>query len=87
MLHTDDTLSEYGYNQNTWLTPLSMKDRFRAEILSVLILKIALLTGLWFVVFRPEGKKPEPQAPIGEHLFVSSPSNTPDFEERKPHDR
>lgn len=63
-----------------------MKDRFRVEIGLVLILKVALLTGLWFVVFRPEGKKPEPQLPIGDRFFLNSPSisQTP---EEKTHDR
>lgn len=63
-----------------------MKNRFRVEILLALVLKIALLTGLWFVIFRPDGKEPAPQTPIGEHFFVSSPSNHRDFEE-KIHDR
>jgi hypothetical protein len=47
---------------------------------------VALLTGLWFVVFRPEGKKPEPQLPIGERFFLKSPS-TPQNSEEKTHDR
>lgn len=62
-----------------------MKDRFRVEIGLVLILKVALLTGLWFVVFRPEGKKPEPQLPIGERFFLNTPSN-PQNSEEKSHD-
>ena len=63
-----------------------MRDRFRVEIVFVLILKIVLLTVVWFIVFRPEGKKPDAQLPVGEHFFASSPSNNPAFEE-KTHDR
>lgn len=74
------------YNQNVQSIRLSMKDRFKFEIGLVLILKVALLTGLWFVVFRPEGKKPEPQLPIGERFFLKSPS-TPQNSEEKTHDR
>jgi hypothetical protein len=63
-----------------------MKDYFRVEIALVLVLKIVLLTGLWFVVFRPEGKKPEPQAPVAEHFLLPSIPNVIDSEE-KTHDR
>jgi hypothetical protein len=64
----------------------AMKDYFRLEISAALILKILLLTGLWFIVFRPEGKKPEPQAPVAEHLFSPiSPNVT--VPEEKTHDR
>ncbi|MEY4685352.1 MAG: hypothetical protein RLZ25_1811 [Pseudomonadota bacterium] len=64
----------------------SMKDYFRVEIALVLVLKIVLLTGLWFIVFRPEGKKPEPQAPVAEHFLLPSIPNVKDSEE-KTHDR
>lgn len=63
-----------------------MNDRFRVEIGFVLILKVALLTGLWFVVFRPEGKKPEPQVPIADRFFLNNPSTSQNSEE-KSHDR
>ena len=63
-----------------------MKDTFRLEISAVLMIKIALLTAVWFVVFRPEGKKPEPQAPVAEHFLLPSLPNVKDPEE-KTHDR
>lgn len=63
-----------------------MKDTFRLEISAVLIIKIALLTVLWFVVFRPEGKNPEPQAPVADHFLLPSLPNAQDTEE-KTHDR
>jgi hypothetical protein len=63
-----------------------MKDRFRFEISLALVLKLLLLTGLWFVVFRPEGRKPPPQEPVGVHLF-SDIHSTVTAPEEKTHDR
>lgn len=63
-----------------------MKDTFRLEISMVLIIKVALLMALWFVVFRPEGKKPEPQEPVAEHFLLPTLPNVQEPEE-KTHDR
>jgi hypothetical protein len=63
-----------------------MKDYFRVEIALALVLKIVLLTGLWFVVFRPEGRKPEPQESVAEHFLLPTIPNVKDPEE-KPNDR
>lgn len=63
-----------------------MKDSFRLEISAILIIKIVLLTGLWFVVFRPEGKKPEPQVPVAEHFHLPTVPKAQETQE-KTHDR
>jgi hypothetical protein len=63
-----------------------MRDCFRIEIALALLLKIALLTGLWYVVFRPEGKRPVPQEPIAEHFQLPPIPNVQNPEE-KLHDR
>ena len=45
--------------------------RFRLELTAALILKVALLVGLWFVIFRFDGNKPAPQPEIAEHFQLS----------------
>ncbi len=45
--------------------------RFHLELTAALILKVALLVGLWFVIFRFEGKKPAPQPDIADHFQLT----------------
>lgn len=53
--------------------------RFRLELTAALILKVALLVGLWFVIFRFEGKKPAQQPDIAEHFQLNAaPPRSPD---------
>jgi hypothetical protein len=44
------------------------KDHLRFEIAAALLVKVLLLTGLWFLIFRFDGHEPAPRADIAERF-------------------
>lgn len=60
-----------------------MKDHFRLEILGVILIKVLLLVGLWFVVFRPEGRAPAPQASIEDHFQLPTGPKATEFKHER----
>ena len=40
----------------------------KLEITLAMLIKVLLLVGLWFVVFRFNGKRPDPQPDIADHF-------------------
>lgn len=56
-----------------------MKHKLRWELAAALMLKLVLLVGLWYIVFRPDGHVAPPQAPIAEHFMLPTDSKIREF--------
>jgi hypothetical protein len=56
----------------------------RFEITAALLIKVMLLIGLWFLIFRYGGKPPDPQPDIAEHFRLPAASSQTQHPASKP---